>query len=182
MHDILRGLYQIARALNIAIFGLDLSEFVFQNGLVFRNSIFSRGRSLFRCFSRNCLVTDFFSVLWGDSLCDPSSISLLVHSTSVCSATPKNISGFSGPGAGLVPGCLFKKYASCFSVLLSGRGRVHLVHCTERLVSSPPHSIPSFWYWSIKLGPLSLIYLLFLHASYFSMNLVVLKLDDVRLA
>ena len=81
-----------------------------------------------------------------------------------------------------MPGCLFKKYASCFSFLLSRRGRVHLLHCIERLVSSPPHSIPVFRYWSIKLGPLSLIYLLFLHASYFSMNLVVLKLDDVRLA
>ena len=143
--------------------------------LFYRNSIFSRGRSLFRCSSKNCIVNDFFSVLWGDSLCDLSSTFLLVHSTSVCSATPKNISGFSGPGAGLVPGCLF---------LLSLRGRVHLLlslYWTLALSSSTFLSnffvlIFKPWTSESNLPTVSSC------CSYFSMNPVELKLDDFKLA
>ena len=53
---------------NLAITGRDFSGFGLPKRFILWNSIFSQGRWLYRCSSRNCVVNDFFIVLWCDSL------------------------------------------------------------------------------------------------------------------
>ena len=80
-----------------------------------------------------------------------------------------------------MPGCLFNcrtPHATvfCCRVEVSYIFSIVLNACFELLRIL----FRCFWYWSLKLGPLSLIYLSFLRASYFSVSLVELNCFDLN--